>query len=317
MTKPNPGTYQWDRAATYLKQCEDPFRRDVEAAMLWRILPPLASKALGLRSHAPLLIPWIGLALLAWYAALTLGRVCNQAGFVCGGKLLVTTSSGGLVPFHWLGLNDAWVWLALLAVSFGKARWALPLASLLAPWVDERFIIGLPLALVVRTHDCSETLRWKSAAVPLLWLAPYVAIRLGLSFNPTVSRATTGFLTSHVRQVAVILPLAPIGWWMGLRIGWLPAAYALRHQRWPLRTVVFATAAASLTLAADISRSIAILLPLVVLGIREYSREHPEEAPRKMPLLGTVALVIPAAHVVYTKIYPISPLPIELFRLFR
>jgi hypothetical protein len=40
-------------------------------------------------------------------------------------------------------------------------------------------------------------------------------------------------------------------------------------------------------------------------------------APRVLLVAGLVNLAIPAAHVVYTRIDPISPLPIEMFRVLR
>jgi len=42
------GSFQWDRAHTFLAQCEQPLRRDIEPAMDWRLLPPLAAHALHL-----------------------------------------------------------------------------------------------------------------------------------------------------------------------------------------------------------------------------------------------------------------------------
>jgi hypothetical protein len=49
MTEYQPGTFQWDRARTFLLQCEIPLRRDIEPAMHWRLLPPLVCHALHLR----------------------------------------------------------------------------------------------------------------------------------------------------------------------------------------------------------------------------------------------------------------------------
>lgn len=148
-----PGSFQWDRGHTYLQQCEQPLRRDIETAMQWRLLPPLVAHYLGLQGLVPLVLPWLGvLALLGYVAVLHTRRLPNVQ-FVFGGTLLVATTSGVLVPLGWLGINDAWVWLGLLAVAFGQVRWAIPTACLLCPWVDERFLIGLPLAWVIRCLD--------------------------------------------------------------------------------------------------------------------------------------------------------------------
>ena len=313
-----PGTFQWDRAHTYLLQCEAPLRRDIEPAMLWRLLVPFACHTAGLSGKAPLLVPLAGVLALAIYGVVLLRRRQADARFVFGGSLLFTTTSGVLVPLHWFGMNDAWVWLAQLAVAFGSAFWAIPLACLLGPWVDERFIIGLPLALLVRAVERNERISWKGTAMIGLWLLPYAAVRIACSLNPAEIQATRGFLTYHLfSQTAMILPWAPIGWWMGLRGAWVPAAYAMNRRHLALGGVALATALVSLVLAADISRSIAILSPLALLGLFLFARDRPDLAPRFALGLGLFNLAIPAAHVVYTKFDLINPLVLELVRLLR
>jgi hypothetical protein len=313
-----PGTYQWDRAHTYLLQCEDPFRRDIEPAMYWRLLPPLVCHVAGFTGRAPLLLPFAGVLALAIYVTVLLRRRLADTRFVFGGTLMFTTTSGVIVPLHWFGMNDAWVWLGQLTVAFGSARWTIPLACLLTPWIDERFIIGLPLALLVRAADRGPRFTWQQGLVVVGWLAPYAAVRIAFSFNPAVTVATEKFLTYHIlRQTAVILPMAPIGWWLGLRAAWVPAIFALNRERWMLGGITAITAAVSLMLAADISRSIAILAPLSLLGLFVFARLRPELAPRATLGVGLANLVLPAAHVVHTKLDVISPLPLELLRLLR
>jgi hypothetical protein len=314
----HPGTFQWDRAHAYLLQCENPFRRDIEPAMFWRLLLPVVCHAAGLTGQAALLVPFAGVLALSVYVVVLLRRRLADARFVFGGSLMFTTTSGVLVPLHWFGVNDAWAWLGQLAVAFGAAPWAIPLACLLAPWVDERFIIGLPLALVVRFAERGERLAWRRLAAPGLWLIPYAAIRLAFSFNPVVAKATESFLVHHITwQTAVILPWAPLGWWMGLRAAWVPAIFAVNRQRWILGGTAAATAVISLMLAADISRSIAILAPLSLLGLILFARQRPDLAPRAALCVGVANLFIPAAHVVYTKFDLINPLPVEILRLLR
>jgi hypothetical protein len=314
----HPGTYQWDRAHTFLLQCEMPFRRDIEPAMFWRLLLPMVCHAAGLTGRAALLVPFAGVLALSVYVVALLRRRLADARFVFGGSLMFATTSGVLVPLHWFGVGDAWVWLGQLAVAFGTAPWAIPLACLLAPWVDERFIIGLPLALVVRSAERGERPTWRGLMTPGLWLIPYAAIRLAFSFNPLVAKATETFLVHQISwQTAVILPWAPIGWWMGLRAAWVPAIFAINRQRWILGGTAAATAAISLMLAADISRSIAILAPLSLLGLILFARQRPDLAPRGALWVGIANLFIPAAHIVYTKIDLIYPLPVEILRLLR
>ncbi len=315
------GSFQWDRAHTFLQQCEHPLRRDIEPAMQWRLLPPLVCHALRLPGKTPLALPWLGIIAATAYVAVLFRRRLDDWRFVAGGTLLFATTSAVLVPVGWLGINDAWVWLGLLAVAFARAPWATALACLLCPWVDERFVIGFPLAWLVGRIDRGDGWKW-SATLDGLWLLPYAGLRLWLQRqDQAASEATQQFLSYHIQQTLVILPLAPLGWWMGLRAAWLAVAYAGWTTPPGLRflgaATLLSTAGLSVVLAADLSRSIAIIMPVVLLGCFTYARRLPASAPPVMLALGAANLLIPAAHLVYNKIDPINPLPIEILRLLR
>ena len=60
-----------------------------------------------------------------------------------------------------------------------------------------------------------------------------------------------------------------------------------------------------------------MIIPVVLLGCFEFARRHPAVAPRTLLILGVGNLLIPAAHVTYTHIDPINPLPIEIIRFLR
>jgi hypothetical protein len=316
-----PGTTQWDRAHTFLQQCEQPLRRDIEPAMLWRLLPPLVAHALHLPGKTPLLLPWLGLIVTSCYVATLLRRRLDDTRFVFGGTLLYATTSAVLVPVSWLGMNDPWVWLGLLAVAFGRAAWAVPVACLLCPWIDERFIIGFPLAWLLGRLDRGEPF-FGRALLQALWLLPYAAARLTLNrHDPTADAATDAFLRLQFSQSIRLLPLVPLAWWMGLRAAWAAVGYALwdlpRERGALVAGVLLGTLGLSVMLASDLSRSVAVALPLVLAGCFAVARREPALAPRLLLAFGVINLLIPAAHLTYVHIDPINPLPIELFRLFR
>jgi hypothetical protein len=77
------------------------------------------------------------------------------------------------------------------------------------------------------------------------------------------------------------------------------------------------TAGASVALAADLSRSAAIACPVMLLGCVLLCRRWPAHAPRLALALCITNLLIPTAHVISTKLDPVSPLPVELLRLFH
>jgi len=307
------GSFQWDRAHTFLLQCEEPLRRDIEPAMQWRLLPPVVCRALHLPGNVPLALPWLGVIAATAFVAVLLRRRLDDWHFVAGGTLLFATTSAVLVPVGWLGMNDAWVWLGLLVVAFGQARWAVPLACLLCPWVDERFLIGFPLAWLVARHDRGTGWSWP-ATREALWLLPYAGLRLWLGHHDAVaSEATQHYLTDRIQQTILLVPLVPLGWWMGLRAAWATPS----GQRLLGSATLLATLAASLALASDLSRSVAIITPVVLLGCFRFARQFPTATPRALLILGLANLLIPAAHMTYVHIDPINPLPIELYRWLR
>ena len=312
-----PGSFQWDRAHTFLQQCEQPLRRDIEPAMLWRVLPPLVAHALHLPGRTPLVLPWFGLLAATTYAAVLLRRRLDDTRFIFGGTLLFATTSAVLVPVGWLGMNDAWVWLGLLVVAYGRAKWSVPLACLLCPWVDERFIIGYPLAWLVARQDRNEPIMGRPL-LTTLWLLPYTAIRLLINRQ---DESADAFVHQQLTTSLQLLPLVPLGWWMGLRAAWAAVAYALwdfsRSRLAGTGLALLGTLGISVSLASDLSRSVAIATPLVLAGCFALARRHPAQAPRVLLILGVINLLIPAAHLTYVHIDPINPLPIELFRLLR
>lgn len=315
----NPGTFVWDRGTTFLAQCEDPFRTDVEPAMKWRLAPALTAYALNLPGRMAFIIPWFGvIALLGFVSNLFWCRSQNWR-FTVAGTLIVGTTSAVMVPLHWFGVNDGWVWLGLLAMAFCKNRSCLIVALLLVPWVDERFIIGLPLALATRALAMNRSqprLEWW----PLLWLLPYSLIRISLGGNPLTGETESSFITDHLHESLKLFGLAPLAWWMGLRLAWAPIIYLgttlqKKHLLW-LLGVLIPTAVVTVILAADMSRSAAIILPLAALGLIRFYEDHQAVAERYAMWTAVVALVMPTVHVVGRKIDPVENLLIELIRLF-
>ena len=192
--------------------------------MRWRLLPPLIANALDLSGYIPLVIPWLGVLAATTYVALLMQRRSSDWQFILGGTLLFTTTSAVLVPVGWFGMNNSWVWLGLLLVSFGNSRFAIAVATLLCPWIDERFIIGWPLAWSVRCIDRGQPL----ISFPLanvLWFLPYVAVRIGVG-GLIFGKNDVSFIKEALHRLPVSVPFIPLGWWMGLRAAWLPIGYA-------------------------------------------------------------------------------------------
>jgi hypothetical protein len=311
-------TMDWYRGNTYLLQVENPFRDDVENIMRWRLGPPLVAHLLGLRGFSALALPWLGIVSLLSYVAVVLRRSVDERGFVLGGTVLVATTAAVVFPLHWMGLNDAWIWLCLLIVAFEDSFVALLLACLAGPWVDERFIIGLPLAYVsgaaLRGTPIFATRPLAAAAA----VAVYLIVRL------TASAYTGGGDTAGVHlhnmfpQAFAALRFGYLGWWMGLRAAWVPilAAVFWHPRRWLFVTVLVLTALVTMLTTEDQSRSAAIAIPAVVAGLL-FTGKRPEVASKTALTVAVAGLFLPFAGVENNLVFLFDSLPIEMFRLFR
>jgi hypothetical protein len=319
LSDPTP-IFEWYRGMGFLLQCANPWRTDVEPALRARLLLPLIAHAVGLKGYSVFAIGWAGIIVLVlqtlrWTEGAMHSRLAAIAFAICMG-----TTSVVMVPMHWLGINDAWVWLGLLAVVFARASWAVPLACLLCPWVDERFVIGLPLAVWARARLDGSSF-WKRMLIAVAWLVPFFVLRVFM--HVTTDDGTSGqFLAAALRDISMVGHRAPLGWWMGLRAVWVLVAIALidavfvRCALWEL-TLVVGTVGISTFLAHDYSRSVAIVLPLLALGAVRFHQHHGYAATAGLIFIAAVNLVLPAAHIVGGKFHvPIRLLPHELILLF-
>lgn len=321
LQEPIPGSLQWSRGLGYLSQCEHPLRADVEPALRWRLLPPVIAHTLGLRDYYALILPWLGIVALlsacTFWGEAWLGRRTNALAFT----LIIASTPAALVPLGWLGVNDAWFWLGLLAVCLARSHWLVIAAIVLCPWIDERFIIGLPLALIARRQIQPASLTPKFLLIGLSCLAPYLVIRtMGIFNHEDVS--SHGFLSNTLVTAPTWLPYAPLGWWMALRAAWffviISGRTAVKDSRGKIWTLtLLGTLAVTAILAADLSRSAAILISLVAAGVVIHDRAAPETASSHLFVIAALNLLIPAAHIVYTSVDLINPLPVELYRILR
>jgi hypothetical protein len=313
-----PGTFQWDRAHTYLLQVENPFRSDIENVMRWRLLPALLAHLARLPGKVPLVIPWLGLIAATTYVARVLQRHCAAWRFVLGGTLLFATTSAVIVPIQWYGMNDPWVWLGLFVIAFARSPIALVAACLLCPWVDERFIIGVPLAWTGRCVYNNEPLISRTALLLVIALMLYAALRLGITSYFGIRTEGT-HLARLLPQMPVSAKYGYLGWWMGLRAAWAPIAFLFLTVQRPyvLAAVFLLTAAVTIALTEDQSRSAAIVVPIVILGLLSIQRRYPEIAPRAAIALGILGLILPATHVGNNSIVPYDNILVEIFRWYR
>lgn len=284
----------------------------------WRLLIP----ALG---HVLFLPGWMTLGLahvgcVAWLLALvfvarahaqTPARPPYEAACLA---LVAGASAPFFTSMGWLGYYDSWLVLALLAVGFAPAQWIVLLACAAGPWIDERFVIGLPLALLVRWNlgeKRGQTL-WPwlkaEAALPVVMVSCYALVRLHLGGSGS-SQTVREYFHQFVIAPRVSVSDRLLGAWAGLRFGWLligaavvlvglTAASLPRIRSALLALGVVVTGLAGLYTALDLSRSMALLTPVIPLGWILASRTAAWSRFHLAPLLAVSALLLPGQHVV-------------------
>ena len=280
----------------------------------WRLLVPAVARGLRLPDWATLGLAHLGCLALVGVLAILGRRLAPTASLPA--VLGFCLTAGATAPFFtsmgWLGYYDSLLALGLLAVAFAPGRALVLVACLLTPWVDERFILGLPLALLVRLLRTPEPslLTWlrREALAPLALAGAYALLRLALGGSggsQTVSQYLDQFV--HGYPLDALQRLA--GAWAGLRLGWILALLALaacflpaarlRPRLGPaLLATALLTALLALHTALDLSRSTVLLLPLLPLGWLAAARLL---SPQRLTLLSltlaSLALALPAHHV--------------------
>lgn len=280
----------------------------------WRLLVPTVGHVLKLPDWAVLGLAQVGcVVLLVMLIAIA---TCRSAGsgrpsyeVLCFG-LVAGASAPFFTSMGLLGYYDSWLAVALLAVGFAKRRWLVLLACVLAPWIDERFVIGFPLALCVRRIVDNEARlsRWAWLRRETLWptvvVAVYALVRLKVG-GAGGSQTTVQYLHEFVFSSTLTSSERAFGIWQGLRLGWVLVAVALmvawsavdrRLEAGLLVAGTIITGVIGALTALDTSRSMVMIMPLVPLGwsmagqLAWWRRFH-------APIgLAVVAILLPAWH---------------------
>lgn len=316
------------RGAYVAMQVADPFvaiDNRVHKVLRWRLLIPLVGHHLGMSAGAVLGLAHVG-CLVVIAVVVRLGRT---RGFSWSESAMLAivfaTSAWFFVGTGWLGYYDSFLVLGLLTVAFARRRWPVWLACVLTPWVDERFVLGLPLALLVRwiwsgrPRSMRDLGAWllREAPVPAVLVGGYVALRFALA-----GRAGSQTFLEYWRSLDTNVPFwrYAFGAWEGLRTGWVLAVLAvvlLAARRALLAAALLAIAigtnlVAGLASADDLSRAGTMLMPVVPLGW-DLARTRPWWTRFHVaPVLAAAALFLPANHVVTTFTVPVNQLWYEV-----
>lgn len=316
------GMLEVRRGVSVLAQIEHPgaaVADELHRAIQWRLFFPVIGRVLGL---PPLLffgLAYVGcLLVLSHLIALLRGAKLGWAETAFA-TLALGAASWFFTSTGWLGYFDSWLALALLLAAFAESPWLVWLACLFAPWIDERFVVAVPLALLCRWLHRPEKFDLKRhAGVPAALLGAFLMVRLGLLSGHSAAGATPGGYLGARNFLDAPLPRIGHGIWEGLRGGWGLVAVAVLAL-WPnrLRALVLGAAvigwvAVGLATAQDYSRSMTMLLPAAVLGALLARESSAPWLPFAVRAAAAVALVLPAHHVMNDAVNPIFNLQHEL-----
>ncbi len=195
---------EFDRAISSLAQLEHPWA-PVDApfhkVIRWRLLLPLLWHYARLPTWLYLLVPQIGCVLTLWLVAtLAFERSANWpwTGIT---TILFAALPWFFVSSGWLTYFDSWCVLGLLTASFVPSRILLALACLLTPWIDERFVLALPVIALTRFAVFDRT-----ADLAILFAAsvPYPMIRAVAYLAG--ERVAHEYFVDHWRVARVVSP---------------------------------------------------------------------------------------------------------------
>lgn len=313
------GMVEVRRAVSVLEQVQHPgapLQDPLHGAIQWRLLFPLIGRALNLPPAALLGLAHVGCLLVLAFIVTVLRR--DGVAWTRCALATAMLGAGGwfFASMGWLGYYDSWFVLALLFVAFADARWPVWLACLWAPWIDERLVMAVPLALLCRYLERTrggEAFDWKREfGPPAALLLAFVAVRLGVLGGRSGPNATPGGYLAKFNVLNTPLPRVLDGAWMGLRAGWLfvVAGVGLLSGRQTNRGlllggVALATMLVGLGTAQDFSRSMMLLMPAALFGALVLARENPRWHPAALAVGAGAALVLPAKQVVSDGVHPI------------
>ncbi len=319
-----------NRAVDTLRQIQQPFspiNNPTNDIIRWRLLFPLLAHYLSLPNVIFLAIPHLGcIIVLGWFTFLTLSQTKSRAdAFIA--SVLFGTTSWFFVSSGWLAYFDSWYILGLMLTAFHPSRSLIIASCLLVPWIDERFILALPLTLLVRAAYfernvfSSKPLLLDVLAIVVTTL-PWVAFRAYLvySANDTSPSATTNQFTFD--KPGIYWTLLD-GMWNGLRGLWVyPVVFFVLFIRQRkivpsalLAVALIITLVVNLRFAGDISRSVSNIIPIVALGFFVSIRASGFAWRKLLIGLTMFNLFLPASHVVIVFRIPIFYFPYERVRL--
>ncbi len=323
-------TPEYGRAISSLAQIDDPWApvdNELQQVIRWRLLFPLVWHYLALPRWLYLALPQIGCLLALWLTAWLLRERLGNWLQTWMGTTLFAALPWFFVSSGWLTYFDSWLVLGLLVAAFIPNRTSLALACLFVPWIDERFLLALPVTLLIRAvvlgHLESQPPRemLQDVCIAIVASLPYPALRAMAALYGDA--ASTGYVRTHWQEARTV-PVSAylLGLWSGFRAGWLMVGagiwFSFRQFGWrwgmALAIAVLGTAVGGLFIAADMSRTLMVTCPALPLGICLWKQGRPTSLRWALPVVVAANLLLPATHAIWFLTIPVASLPSEIYR---
>ncbi len=288
------------------------------AVIAWRLLFPLIWHYLHLPYWSYLVVPFIGCVLVLWLTASILQQRLQDRAQTFMATALFAALPWYFVSTGWLSYFDSWLVLGLLIVSFAPSLPWVGAVCLLTPWIDERFVFALPIAVAVRALAFRriEERAWRALAIDLAVIAltslPYPAIRAVVW--STGDPDSTSYVQKYWHDLQEV-PTSRLleGLWSGYRFSWLMVAaavyFAVRRvgTMWgaAFAVLVIGSSIGALMIAADMSRTLTIECTVMLLGVLYWHESEPARFRYALPVILAANLLFPAEHVLWPFKVPI------------
>ena len=316
-----PIATDYGRAVATFHQIDNPWAPiayPMHKVIAWRLLFPIVWHYLHLPIWLFLIMPHIGCVLSLWLAAWLAQKRLNDWGCTWMTVALVAMLPWFFVSTGWLGYFDSWLALGMLTVSFMPSLGGLACGCLLTPWIDERFVLALPMCLIVRIivfHGLDQMPLQRlirDSIIVVIASVVYPLIRaVALLRGDLLASNYVSNIWDEIQRVPWTDFLE--GLWSGYRAAWamiLGGVYFWwRRSNWiwgsALFLVIAVSAIGSLFIAADMSRNAMIVLPSLLLGVWLWHESQPQTFNWALPVVLIANLLLPAAHVMWNLRIPI------------
>ncbi len=332
------GSAAVNRAAGTLLQVKAPWApitNPSNRVLSWRLFFPLLAHYTGMSERMFLALPFIGVICTVVLIVSLARRRIEQPWRLFMVSVLMISQPWFFVSTGWLAYFDAWIVLGLLVVAFVPPVWPTVVCCLIMPWIDERFLLGLPVAVTVRwwlitqsaanvslesaegenTRNLNVEPVWHRWAIIAVSVLPYVMVRGTAMFSQDAT--SSAYVSDHLKEVQGVSLVRFIeGWWYSYRamwIGWWIAVVMIYRRGanrqplafWLMVITTFATSIGGLMIAGDMTRSLMMLMP-AMLAAALWFAEQSELKPRWLicALVGA-NLLLPAKHVIWSFKLPV------------